>query len=196
MIRPKRANILLSKVGKIQKFVRWDPPYKRLQNQATFGSSIFVGFQQITFKISNFTNLKAFFSGGDGFFLTCPCHKMKKKKKKKKNNPWKGLLLSLWWDMIPTEWSELTEVRKKNSGECGELNVANPGKGPEDPLPRFIFRPNNWGLTGSLAPLSQGLDDRRLAPHPLHFPLSEGLDLPLKSKCRSSALSKVTESFL
>ena len=84
MIRPKRANILLSKGGKIQKFVRWDPPYKRLQNQATLGSSIFVGFQQITFKISNFTNLKAFFSGGDGFFLTCPCHKMKKKKKRKK----------------------------------------------------------------------------------------------------------------
>ena len=86
MIRPKRANILLSKVGKIQKFVRWDPPYKRLQNQGTLGSSIFVGFQQITFKISNFTNLKAFFSGSDGFFLTCPCHKMEKKKRKKKQS--------------------------------------------------------------------------------------------------------------
>ena len=36
-----------------------------------------------------------------------------KKKKEKKNNPLKGLLLSLRWDMIPTEWSKLTEVRKK-----------------------------------------------------------------------------------
>ena len=25
--------------------------------------------------------------------------------------------MRLWWDMIPTEWSELTEIRKKNSGE-------------------------------------------------------------------------------
>ena len=69
------------------------------------------------------------------------------------------------------------------------------GLGARSPL--FTFRPNKWGLKGSLPPLSQGLDDRRLAPHPLHFPLAEGLDLPLKSKgSRSSALNKATESFL
>ena len=61
MIRPKRAKIQLSKVAKIQKFLWWGPPYKRLQNQATLGSSIF---------------------GVDGFLLTCLFHKMKKKKKK------------------------------------------------------------------------------------------------------------------
>ena len=60
MIRPKRAKIQLSKVAKIQKFLWWGPPYKRLQNQATLGSSIF---------------------GVDGFLLTCLFHKMKKKKK-------------------------------------------------------------------------------------------------------------------
>ena len=59
--------------------------------------------------------------------------------------------------MTPPEWSELTEVRKKNSGESRER-----GLGARSPL--FIFRPNNWGLKSSLSPLSQGLDDRRLAP--------------------------------
>ena len=44
--------------------------------------------------------------------------------------------------------------------------------------------------------MESALDDRRLAPHSLRFPLSEDLDLPLKSKYRSSALNKVTESFL
>ena len=63
MIRPKRAKIQLSKVAKIQKFLWWGPPYKRLQNQATLRSSIF---------------------GVDGFLLTFLFHKMKKKKKKKK----------------------------------------------------------------------------------------------------------------
>ena len=63
MIRPKRAKIQLSKVAKIQKFLWWGPPYKRLQNQATLGSSIF---------------------GVDGFLLTCLFHKMKKKNKTKK----------------------------------------------------------------------------------------------------------------
>ena len=59
MIRPKRAKIQLSKVAKIQKFLWWGPPYKRLQNQATLGSSIF---------------------GVEGFLLTCLFHKKKKKK--------------------------------------------------------------------------------------------------------------------
>ena len=46
--------------------------------------------------------------------------------------------------MIPTEWSELTKVRKKNSGESMG--------GAWGPAPSFIFRPNNWGLKGSLPP--------------------------------------------
>ena len=64
MIRPKRAKIQLSKVAKIQKFLWWGPPYKRLQNQATLRSSIF---------------------GVDGFLLACLFHKMKKKKKKERS---------------------------------------------------------------------------------------------------------------
>ena len=50
----------------LQTFVWWGaslcpPPYKRLQNFMTLRSYIFVSFQQITFKLGNFINLKVFF---------------------------------------------------------------------------------------------------------------------------------------
>ena len=51
---------------------------------------------------------------------------------KKKKIPWNGLLLRLWWDVIPTEWSELTKVSKRT--------VANPGGGgPGGPLPPLFL---------------------------------------------------------
>ena len=49
----------------LQKFVWWGARIcfllKRLQQLATFWSYIYVSFQHITFKISIFTNSKAFF---------------------------------------------------------------------------------------------------------------------------------------
>ena len=146
---------------------------------------------QTSAKSSDFEAL--FFSEVDGFFLTCPCHKIKKKQQQQKSLERSIVALVMRYDTNGVKWTHRSKEKKTVANVA---NVANPGEGPEDPLPPFIFRPNNWGLTGSLAPLSQGLDDRRLAPHPLHFPLSEGLDVPLKSNCRSSALHKVTESFL
>ena len=114
---------------------------------------------QTSAKSSDFEAL--FFSEVDGFFLTCPCHKIKKNNNNK--NPWKGLLLRLWWDMIPKEWSELTEVREKEQWRIQ-------GRGLGARSSPFIFRPNNWGLKGPLPPLSQCLDDRRPAPYPSTSP--------------------------
>ena len=42
---------------------------------------MFVSFQQITFKLDNFSNFRALFLAKlTFFFLTCPCQKLKKKK--------------------------------------------------------------------------------------------------------------------
>ena len=49
------------------------PPYKRLQNVAALMSYIFVSFQQITFKLGNFTNLNALFSVVSTDFPFFPC---------------------------------------------------------------------------------------------------------------------------
>ena len=38
---------------------------------------LFISFQQITFKLGNFTN-GALSSGNDRFSLTCPCQKLRK----------------------------------------------------------------------------------------------------------------------
>ena len=44
-----------------------------VQNFTTLRSCIFITFQQITFKLGNFTHFKALlFSGSDGFSRTCP----------------------------------------------------------------------------------------------------------------------------
>ena len=151
---------------------------------ATFRSSIFESFQPITFKVSNFTNLKAFFLAEFKDFSPF-VHAIKWKKKNSLERSIVALVMRC--DTNGVKWTH--KSKQKNSGESR-------GGRAWGSAPSFIFRPNNWGLKGSLPPLSQGLDDRRLAPHPLRFPLSEDLDLPLKSKCRSSALNKVTESFL
>ena len=71
MIRLNRANIQPFKVAKFYRRLYGGRqvcaplpthPYKRLQNFATLRSYIFVSFQQITFKLGNFVNLKALFS--------------------------------------------------------------------------------------------------------------------------------------
>ena len=45
-------------------------------------SYIFVSFQQITFKLGNFTNLKALFSVVSTDFPFFPCQKLKKNREK------------------------------------------------------------------------------------------------------------------
>ena len=56
------------------------PPLgKRLENFPTLRSYIFVGFQETTLKLSNFTNFKTFFPVVS---LACPCQKLKKQKQK------------------------------------------------------------------------------------------------------------------
>ena len=62
-------------------------PTKRLKNFATSRSPIYVSFQQITFKLSNFSNFKTLFPIASTDFPQLAHVKSWKK-------PWKGLLIS------------------------------------------------------------------------------------------------------
>ena len=62
------------------------PPYKRLKNFMTLRSYIFVNFQQIPFKLGNFTNLKALFPAECRIFPNLSMPKVEIKK------TWKGVL--------------------------------------------------------------------------------------------------------
>ena len=68
------------------KFVPPLPPYKRLKNFMTLRSYIFVNFQQIPFKLGNFTNLKALFPAECRIFPNLSMPKVEIKK------TWKGVL--------------------------------------------------------------------------------------------------------
>ena len=57
-------------------------PYKRLQNLATLRSFICVSFQQITFKLGNFVNLKVLFSVVSTIFPNLSMSKVGKNREK------------------------------------------------------------------------------------------------------------------